>query len=484
MQDFKSLKYIIYRGNDRCAKYGAIIMHLEFISLRNFKCFSEVNIPLSKITILTGENSSGKSALINGYLSSIQSEGFPFQLSVNGRFVNMGDFKEMAHQAHQSKTPQKDQFVDINLRFIDDSDEVFVFKTRWGLDRKSSMPRAQTLEVRAKYFDFRISPSSSDDKYWFSLRHHEQEKFLQTEEFKFGKALYELLEGLAETPSEQSKVSRKSLADEYVKLKNVRRLKFSDFRNLNYRLSENYYLNAIGALSETERFLKGVNSRFNYIGSYRLQPERAYYRQTRSDLRLGVLGEKYVDQILEWENSGARQLKDLQSALRKTGLLNTLRTRKLRGGRFELRVKPRAKGNWAALTDVGFGISQFLPVLVADLQLRQGSTLAVAQPELHLHPSVQASVADYFINQVVEGSKRYIIETHSEYLLNRFRLGIVRGKLDPADVSVYYFENDGEVSTVSKVDFLRNGRIDNAPNGFFETYMMDTMAIALNTEAE
>jgi predicted ATPase len=151
----------------------------------------------------------------------------------------------------------------------------------------------------------------------------------------------------------------------------------------------------------------------------------------------------------------------------------------LQGGRFELRVKTQKKGIWASLTDVGFGISHFLPIIVADLQLERTSTLLIEQPELHLHPSVQATLADYFIRQATTQDKQYIIETHSEYLLNRIRLAIVKEEIAPSDISVYFFENSQEGTITHEIEFTKDGQIKNAPQGFFDTYMMDVMNIAL-----
>ena len=151
------------------------------------------------------------------------------------------------------------------------------------------------------------------------------------------------------------------------------------------------------------------------------------------------------------------------------------------GGRFEIRVKVKNKSKWESLPDVGFGISQFLPIIVADLQLSNNSTLIMSQPEIHLHPSVQANLSDYLVKQVKERNKNYIVETHSEYLLNRMRLLIVKGEIQSEDVAVYYFENsikDGSVA--HRIEFTKDGQILNAPKGFFETYMIDTMDIALN----
>ncbi|MCP4213407.1 MAG: AAA family ATPase, partial [bacterium] len=112
--------------------------------------------------------------------------------------------------------------------------------------------------------------------------------------------------------------------------------------------------------------------------------------------------------------------------------------------RFELVVKVNKNSVPVSLNDVGFGISQFLPIIVADLQLGKNSTLLVAQPEIHLHPSVQAQLGNYMCRQIKESNKNYIVETHSEYLLNRVRLAIVKGEIPQDDVKIYYLDNDGE----------------------------------------
>jgi predicted ATPase len=82
--------------------------------------------------------------------------------------------------------------------------------------------------------------------------------------------------------------------------------------------------------------------------------------------------------------------------------------------------------------------------------------------------------------QIKRKKKRYVIETHSEYLINRIRLLIVKGELDPTDISLYYFENTSVGSKYSKIDLTKDGKILNAPKSFFETYLMDSMEIALN----
>jgi len=113
------------------------------------------------------------------------------------------------------------------------------------------------------------------------------------------------------------------------------------------------------------------------------------------------------------------------------------------------------------------------------MSISDDSILVLAQPEIHLHPNAQAALADYFVQQVAKTQKQYIIETHSEYLLNRIRLAIVKGEIDPSWVSLYYFENSVDGSMTYPIELMTDGEVRNAPQGFFDTYMIDTMNIAL-----
>jgi predicted ATP-dependent endonuclease of OLD family len=223
-----------------------------------------------------------------------------------------------------------------------------------------------------------------------------------------------------------------------------------------------------------------LNADFNFISSFRLQPDRTYYQSLASN-KVDKFGGGYIDQILDWNDNQSEELLNLAFILKSLKILYDIKPHRLSGGRFEIKVKVKSRSKWESLADVGFGISQFLPIIVADLQLSDNSTLIMSQPEIHLHPSVQANLGDYLVKQVKERNKNYIVETHSEYLLNRMRLLIVKGEIQPEDVAVYYFENsikDGSVA--HRIEFTKDGRILNAPKGFFETYMIDTMDIALN----
>ena len=135
----------------------------------------------------------------------------------------------------------------------------------------------------------------------------------------------------------------------------------------------------------------------------------------------------------------------------------------------ELRVATPGERTLHDLTHVGVGVSQVLPILVLSLLAEPGSTLIFEQPELHLHPRVQTRLADFFVS-MTRLQKQCIVETHSEYLINRLRYQAAIGEDSyiPDHVLLYFVEkNDGQ-STFRPIRINRFGVIEDWPRGFFD----------------
>ena len=154
-------------------------------------------------------------------------------------------------------------------------------------------------------------------------------------------------------------------------------------------------------------------------------------------------------------------------------------------GHVSIKVGRFGNAHFENVADVGFGFSQIIPV-VAQLHAVQSNVyskvrlfspqviFAVEQPELHLHPAMQANLADLFAKASSTGSHQstsMLIETHSETLIARLGLLIAEGELSPEDVAIYFVSKDEikGVSELSRAEFNGDGIIENWPVGFFSS---------------
>ena len=123
------------------------------------------------------------------------------------------------------------------------------------------------------------------------------------------------------------------------------------------------------------------------------------------------------------------------------------------------------------LVDVGYGVSQALPILV-DTLLRSSAhqDFLLQQPEVHLHPRAQAELGSFFARQA-DKRRRFIVETHSDYLVDRIRMEVRRGTLLAEDVSILYFDRKQTGAIIHSLELDRHGSIKNPPPGFRQFFL-------------
>jgi len=463
-------------------KFHKMIVRLKELELEKFRCFnSKATIKFEKLTIITGANSSGKSSILHAIAGLSQSSEMPVKFSLNGKYTNMGDFNEISNKHNPSN------LITIATKF-NSQDIDYSLKTVWKRDNTNYLPELNELDFSAPFFRLHIKDKLLNFNYNPDLDP------LATEEsrkdfFERSIASFNMNNNTKKIPAEKRAkelVKFKKFLTEFYKKTYVRNLKLSSLSNadtvraeiskkMNFRLD--YFSNAL-----LSKLIEDFDYRFNLISSFRLYPNRTYLEASRDKSKVDKFGDGYLDQIMIWEKTNNPKLKELEKHLKEIGILTSLSSKRIGGGRYELQLKINDKGVLSALADVGFGVSQFLPIMVADLQLPKGSTLMIAEPEIHLHPNIQAKFGDYIVEQVEKKDKNYIIETHSEYFLNRLRLAIVKEELQEKNLCVYYLENDGQDVKIHNLVFTKNGAIKNAPKSFFETYMTDLKKIALEVK--
>ena len=228
---------------------------------------------------------------------------------------------------------------------------------------------------------------------------------------------------------------------------------------------------------------------FHYLQAERIGP-RTYFEisdfQVRQHGQLGTRGEYtahflsiYRDQDIPNSKLSHPQAKSLNLSDQVEGWMGEVSP----GTRIEIKSNPDMDlvsfqysyglSNPYRATNVGFGITYTLPIIVAILVSPPGTLILLENPEAHLHPKGQAKMGE-FIALAASCGVQVVIETHSDHVLNGIRLAVHGGKLEPNDVQLHYFDRqvkDGQaVIEVISPRIDRKGRIDYWPDGFFDEW--------------
>lgn len=128
------------------------------------------------------------------------------------------------------------------------------------------------------------------------------------------------------------------------------------------------------------------------------------------------------------------------------------------------------------IADVGLGVSQTLPVVVALLAAKPGQMVYIEQPEIHLHPKAQVAMAKLLANAASRGV-RVVVETHSSLLLTGVQTLVASGDLDPKKVVLHWFQRNDEGQTA-----ITSSDVDEA--GRFGDWPVDFADVAMDVESQ
>lgn len=242
---------------------------------------------------------------------------------------------------------------------------------------------------------------------------------------------------------------------------------------------------------ETERLLAGLT----YLGPLRDHPKRTYSWAGDTVPDVGARGELAIAALLAATQAG-RELnrgykrkkerfdKFIAGWLRDVGVIDSFSVKPVGEGRkeYEVLVRTHKGAPEVKLTDVGFGVSQLLPALVQAFYAPVNSTVWIEQPEIHLHPQVQAELADAFISavQAHEGGQprnvQLIVESHSEHFLMRLQRRVAEQKIQPGEVAVYFARRGNQSLDLEALRLDMYGDIENWPDNFFGDEMAEIAA--------
>lgn len=484
--------------------------------LKGIKSFIDSeDIEIKPITIFVGENSSGKSSLLR--FSSVLAQTFKEEvitpLLLFGKMIDYGNYDEVKN----SKIKDENISFEINLGQLERREIKMASRIRYSAPEETqeyltkelrvgielSCERKIELKELNMYLDkeeilkitkiignkYRIV--SSVDIKGMNIIKSECElhlyKFLpwrldileEVEMLKLYEKYYEILK--EEHKTEESFVNY-IYESRYIDSKNG--YIYPELQNEYLRLER--HLSILKILVEICR-QKMINysEDLSYIGPFRSKPERNYREYESTYNTVGVNGENTY-QILKqnYDNEDKEVSKWLKEILGVELIIDEIEGSNL----YKIMIKDEL-GTKANLIDTGYGISQILPILTELLskeqnsfirkrsimtsnlyRRREGKTLIIEQPEIHLHPAAQSKLADLFLGFIKKGHN-LILETHSEHLIKKFQILVAEDNgFSSNDIAIYYVHKDrGEGAKIERLLLDENGRfLQEWPTGFFD----------------
>lgn len=432
------------------------------LRLQNFKSWADTgNIGLKSITGLFGANSSGKTSLLQSLLLLKQTadssdRGLALHFGDKRSLVNLGDFRSVIHGGNADAQLQVHlDWVQRDPVVVNDprsGGEQVVRDTRLGFSTGVLGARGaggKTQQLAVPNIEYRVGDVA------FGMRRkadepEDYEIFTKDTDFQF-----------VRSPGRVWPLPAP-----------VKCYGFPDQVRA-------YYQNA-GFLSDLELAFEEQLRRIYYLGPLRAYPERQYSWAGGQPSDMGLAGEQAVDAILSSRERGdtlspghkhKRVTLEQYVAdwLKRLGLIAEFRIEALAEGSpiFQVKVRKLPGGPESLITDVGFGVSQILPVVVLCFYAPKGSVIILEQPEIHLHPAVQANLADVLIDAHHKRGVQIIVESHSEHLLRRLQRRIAEEDLSRDDVALYFCEADSSGSKLTPLDLDLFGNITNWPAEFF-----------------
>ncbi len=435
---------------------------LTRMRLENFKSWKDTgDIEFKPITGFFGSNSSGKTSLFQALLLMKQTvdssdHGAVFQFGDEKALVNLGDFESVIHKH--------------------DTEKILKFSLDWISKSQFVIP---------------------DDYSGGTVLQHNNIGFeIETKEESIGSGKSLILEEMAYRVADGRRFGMRRVPgrmaydvfalgtdlDRTFRGKEAeyagRPFKFHDFPYWAHSFFRGYKF-----IDELQFGLELFLRDLYYLGPLRAYPNRIYSRSSGQPSDVGQAGESVVDAILssieqgqvidwDWDLSDLTLDKYIAGCLKDLGLVHDFRVEALTEGRRLFQVKVRKSPNSAEvlLTDIGLGVSQILPVLVLCFYVprRSRPTVILEQPDIHLHPSAQAGLADIFIDAWRQRNVQILFESHSEHLLLRLQRRIAEGEIEKDEVGLFFCSTDENgVSGLSQLEIDQYGNISNWPKDFF-----------------
>ena len=467
---------------------------LKSLKLQNFKAFQDSgHIDIKPLTVLAGPNSGGKSSILQSLLLLKQTLDAPpdINLSLDGQFLHFSSFSDLVF----GKPPVSQASLSFTL----------------GVETSISAELATSFFPNASIAENAHSESLvSELRLSFRRRSIAGKPAIVLDSFDVSSSLHGLrgprlgctLKGGKYRISFQDEHSvlsdrYKSRAIHTIELRNfvpqffIARASQKQRRHHAFLPIPPVFLFPFLELAEE------LENNVEYLGPLRERPQRAYLHTGNPMTKIGDSGQ-YAAQIL-WIEKDRRieyvsergqvpnevTLMDaVNDAFLNMGFFQSLDVNSAKAMVYQIlfNVSATPTKRLVTIADVGFGISQLLPVVVLALRSDESALLILEQPEIHLHPKLQANLADFLLT-LTNKDRRIVVETHSDHFINRLRRRIAEDETDELkeNINILFVQppQDEEGAVIEPLRIDRFGIIENWPRDFLPEAANEAEAIFL-----
>ncbi len=443
--------------------------------IENFKSFSsKQTLKLAPLTFIYGPNSSGKSSVIQALMmlkQTMLSKEKNIELVTSGESINLGTFESLVFE----QDLKKKMIFSLQYTANHEADE-FLFNHSYpmlfgNVDKRQVNLEYHTFNQVAILNDYKFSCSDNAGE---KVNYQLSSPLISSEGITFQLSGYE---SLRKVISKRLKL-QSSDAKEWNNLDQSLSERFKISTNLNLPTSINKQNNELSQY--TARVLDDIKYVFDYLkylGPLRSSPKKFYsneingYQKGQGKHNLGV----------EIEAGGKPVKSKINTFLKDFNIPYIIDTKNLgdvnTGPLISLQLTDLRNGVTVTPKDVGFGIGQVLPIIF-EAVISKKSHICVEQPEIHLHPRLQANLADLFIDSVESCENQWIVETHSEALMLRIQRRIREGRIPKEMVSVLYIDVGESGAQVTDIPLDDEGDFTKQwPNGFFEERLDEVFGV-------
>ncbi|KAF5038651.1 AAA ATPase domain protein [anaerobic digester metagenome] len=410
---------------------------MKKIYIKNYKGFEEQVITLKDVNFFVGENSTGKTSILK-LINILNSREFWFNEQFNNSEVELGYFDEIINRN------ATDKFFRIGVE-VPYSEKSAVRRVLIEFKEHKSIPKIFQIKYQTENADYLMKITKKQIQY--KTREIVESSFVSwAQDFSYGKK-YKIID----------------IPYEKLPLFILFSLVENEFDNKTKRTSTPFAVEPL------------LFKKYLWLAPIRAKAKRIYESY---EVKFSPEGEHIPSLLRElFSNSNKKESERILRILNQFGRESNLYDEIIiknygtkTASPFEIVI--RYDNTEIKLPNVGYGVSQCLPLIVEILSSKN-YCFSIQQPEVHLHPKAQAAFGSFLFNAAINDNNTFLLETHSDFTINRFRFSLSKKTNTKLSSQVMFFERDKHTNTISHLEINSDGTFKNEVPSSYRDFFID-----------